>query len=1415
MTGSAQKFIARNRAPRVQIEYDVELYGAEKKVQLPFVMGVMSDLAGKSNVAQPSIENRKFLEIDVDNFDERMQAMQPRAAFSVPNTLTGEGNLEVDLTFEAMDDFSPQAIAAKIEPLRKLLQARTELANLATYMDGKVGAETLIERILQDPTLLQSLSSMALSDDQTDAALDALRAAAPEEDIEQDQATAALNALRATAPQDVAAKDEVEGALDALRTVAPTEKPDNDETASALDALRAAAPEQDDAEDQAGATLEALRNAAPTDPEPQDNTTSALDGLRSSAAEEPESTADAALEGLRSVAADAPEGADSADEALEGLRATAPPEPEADNSADAALDHLRDTPLPETQPETAVQATLEGLKETAPPDADKDDTSQDVLAALAEAPIADGEPVAVADDVLFSLRDESDDKAPQPDTRQDALANLMVDPPEVDAPDTTMTDALAGLTAPDEHVAEEPDVNAALASLAEVAPPEEGNTGAVLADLVDTAPEPVAQTDTTGAALDSLAQIDAPAETDGDSNGAPLAELADTPSDPAYTVNTTPPALDEPAGIEAGREPVPDESDGTLEDLARDDVAGGDPAATGLDDLDDLLGAGSDPDPLDEFSALSNDPVAAEAEIRDLSVADIGDSDASGYLDDLLDASALNQPSDALTNDVPDIGTDDLDGLNDLEDLLDADTGPDPLDDLTSPALDALQAERAGPSVGDADTASAGDDLDDLLGDVAAESASEPADLSEPAGTADDLDDLDSLLAEPTDLDAEHPAADESHDLEPTERPTTPVSDPEETDDLDDLLSDLGGETEDGTSQADADRMPSDVVAEEALETSTAARDGLDDLLSDLDVQDASADIPDSAPPAKAGPEAEFAFGVMTGARPDAQRLNRKRFRMAVMGDFSGRAARGLIEIGDALAARPAIQLDPDTVDEVISGFGTTLMLPIGKEGAGVEVVLGELDDLHPDELYEKVGIFSELVGLRAQLSSGATAEHAAKTLRAWGEEHGTPVAPARRTSSGNAVPADRRLSDFQKLIGDTTARLTQPSPVEDLLARIVGPHIRAVPDADAMAMQAAVDQALSAAMRLVLHHPEFQSIESQWRSIDLIARSIEVDDTLEVVLYDISAEEIAADLASVDDLTQSGFARLLTESPLDEETGRGGYSALIGLYTVEETPPHAELLGRIARVAAHVDAPFLAALSPAFMDIAKEDRHPLVATAWDTLRAMPEAGHLGLLSPRFLLRRPYGAKSEPIYEFEFEEFTMADGLSGMLWANPVVLAAILLAKSYRENGVGMGLGGIMSLGDMPYHFVTDRYGDQVALPCTERNLTLEKVEKVMARGVMPVVSIKGRDEIRLASFQSLAGGDILGPWSDVPPPPPSPPKPAPVMAPEPVEQAEDAEDDLGLDDLLAGFGDDQPAVEGEAGSDDIDADLAALLEDL
>jgi pilus assembly protein FimV len=321
MADSSQKFIARNRAPRVQIEYDVELYGAEKKVQLPFVMGVMSDLAGKSEIDQGSVSSRKFLEIDVDNFDDRMASIAPRAAFTVPNTLTGEGSLPVDLTFTKMSDFEPGAIAAKVDSLRPLLEARQQLSNLMTYMDGKAGAEALIEKILGDTALLGALAAggAGRSDEQT-AALDALRAVEVKE-VEDTSTEDALNALRAADVPEAAQEDSSAAALDALRAADLPEPDAPDESDAALDALRAVEIEiQPD--DSATLALEALRNA-PVDETPEDGSDQALAALRALEIQDSPQTDQTAdtLDTLRTVEIEVEQN-NLTDTALDALRAT-------------------------------------------------------------------------------------------------------------------------------------------------------------------------------------------------------------------------------------------------------------------------------------------------------------------------------------------------------------------------------------------------------------------------------------------------------------------------------------------------------------------------------------------------------------------------------------------------------------------------------------------------------------------------------------------------------------------------------------------------------------------------------------------------------------------------------------------------------------------------------------------------------------------------------------------------------------------------------------------------------------------------------------------------------------------------------------------------------------------------------------
>jgi type VI secretion system protein ImpB len=161
-SNSGQKFISRNRKPRVHITYE-DPYDSEKLVELPFVMGVLADLSGNaSDVSKPDMSDRKFLDIDMDNFDKRMAAIEPTVSMRVPNKLGAQESSEklaIKLKFGSMADFSPAAIARQVPAMAKLLEAREQLANLMKYMDGKAGAEETLKKLLADPQLMAAMKA--------------------------------------------------------------------------------------------------------------------------------------------------------------------------------------------------------------------------------------------------------------------------------------------------------------------------------------------------------------------------------------------------------------------------------------------------------------------------------------------------------------------------------------------------------------------------------------------------------------------------------------------------------------------------------------------------------------------------------------------------------------------------------------------------------------------------------------------------------------------------------------------------------------------------------------------------------------------------------------------------------------------------------------------------------------------------------------------------------------------------------------------------------------------------------------------------------------------------------------------------------------------------------------------------------
>ena len=414
----------------------------------------------------------------------------------------------------------------------------------------------------------------------------------------------------------------------------------------------------------------------------------------------------------------------------------------------------------------------------------------------------------------------------------------------------------------------------------------------------------------------------------------------------------------------------------------------------------------------------------------------------------------------------------------------------------------------------------------------------------------------------------------------------------------------------------------------------------------------------------------EFNFGAVGSVPPARAGKGSEVFRLAILGDFSARANRGEVAVGDDLAARKPLRVDVDNLDDVLQRLGVKLQLDIGGEEGTIEVELNSLDAFQPDELYDNLEIFSQLAGLRQRLLNRSTFAKAAQEVQSWqGLALPEPGIGHKPKPRGTVLATDCKLSDFARLTERTVGEERQEVSIAALLRQVVAPHVIPAKDPKQDVLVAAVDAAVSDMMRRVLHHPDFQATEALWRSVDMLIRRLETGVNLKIVLFDLTAEELAADLSTASNLEETGLYKLLVEQPvLDAQ--QGPVSAIVGNYLFEQTPPHAELLGRMAKIAAAAQAPFIASISTECLKKVDPDDVPaLIADSWAALKALPEAVYVALTVPRFLLRNPYGQRTEPIERFAFEEFTPQYGVRGMLWGHSSILSGLLLGLTFAKQG--------------------------------------------------------------------------------------------------------------------------------------------------
>jgi type VI secretion system protein ImpC len=432
--------------------------------------------------------------------------------------------------------------------------------------------------------------------------------------------------------------------------------------------------------------------------------------------------------------------------------------------------------------------------------------------------------------------------------------------------------------------------------------------------------------------------------------------------------------------------------------------------------------------------------------------------------------------------------------------------------------------------------------------------------------------------------------------------------------------------------------------------------------------------------------EFDLGFGPTGRPRDDSEPM-----RLLVLGDFSGTAATAR----PPLATRPTQRVDIDNLDDVIQRLRPRLTLPAG------EIQFEEIDDFHPDRLYVRLDLFQ---GLR-QARTNPPAANDDVLGRLLGKPSEPHAAPAATTASG----------------------------LDALIRNIVAPHIVKDTAAPAMMHLAAVDAAIAEQMRTVLHDPAFQSLEAAWRGVRWLISNLELDENLQLHLFDVTRDELLGDVvAAQGKIAQTGLRRTLVDRRRDQGDVEG-WSALIGLFRFGPSQTDIGLLAALGLIASHAGGPLLA---DADWALAGDDAGALAG--WEALRRSEAAPWIGLAAPRVLLRLPYGKGSDPIEAFAFEEFAGAPVQDKLLWGNASLATGLLIGKAFTARGWDMEPGDEREIGDLPaYTFVRD--GQREMQACAERALTERQIDTLLKAGLVPIASRRDRNAVVAVRFQSVS----------------------------------------------------------------------------
>jgi type VI secretion system protein ImpC len=463
---------------------------------------------------------------------------------------------------------------------------------------------------------------------------------------------------------------------------------------------------------------------------------------------------------------------------------------------------------------------------------------------------------------------------------------------------------------------------------------------------------------------------------------------------------------------------------------------------------------------------------------------------------------------------------------------------------------------------------------------------------------------------------------------------------------------------------------------------------------------------------------------------PDLMPADSTAFRVLVLADLGGRA-RGAFR---------TIRVDRDNFDSLPGKLGVTVRLGGFGPGDDLAISINEIDDFSPDRLWEAVPAFDELRKLRRKLQTPATFADAAAVIATWD-------APAGRHSVADTATelqsTDEPPNFLEQMLGQPIRRAAPDAgEIGEFIRQTAAKYAVASDDPHTGDLTGRVDAAISGLMRDILHHLRFQAVEAAWRGLAFLVKRLDTDEAIHLAVLDIGKDELAADLAA-EDLSASKLYDLLVRKEV-ETPGGTPWALLVGDCTFEPTVADAELLGRTATVLGRAGAAFVAAASPKHIPDDREAVAGDATAAWTALRALPEAGRIGLALPRMLMRPPYGKGSCSVEGFDFEEAT--DRHDAYLWGNPAFAWAYVLAAAFERGRWGLRSSLSGDVADLPL-VVVERAGTKEAVPCAELLLPDSAAARIAAKGFAVLQSERNANRAVFSSLAPLAGERLVGRW--------------------------------------------------------------------